>query len=82
VERLESPQAASLFLKLINVRDDRSIALVTNVDFEKWCGYLSDPPLAMAFRTGSRTARPTSSSTASRTELIGRSERRTSSGPS
>ena len=49
VERLESPQAASLLYKLINVRDDRSTALVTNVDFEKWGEYLGDPPLAMAF---------------------------------
>ena len=49
VERLESPQAASLLYKLINVRDERSTALVTNVDFEKWGEYLGDPPLAMAF---------------------------------
>ena len=49
VERLESPQAASLLYKLINVRDDRSTALVTNVDFEKWGDYLGDPPLASAF---------------------------------
>jgi DNA replication protein DnaC len=49
MERLESPQAASLLYKLINVRGDRSTALVTNVDFEKWGEYLGDPPLAMAF---------------------------------
>src|SRR5208337_894072 len=49
VERLESPQAASLLYKLINVRGDQSTALVTNVDFEKWGEYLGDPPLAMAF---------------------------------
>jgi DNA replication protein DnaC len=49
VERLESPQAASLLYKLINVRDERSTALMTNVDFEKWGEYLGDPPLAMAF---------------------------------
>jgi DNA replication protein DnaC len=49
VERLESPQAASLLYKLINVRDERSTALVTNVDFENWGEYLGDPPLAMAF---------------------------------
>jgi DNA replication protein DnaC len=49
VERLESPQAASLLFKLINVRGDRSTALMTNVDFEKWGEYLGDPPLAMAF---------------------------------
>ena len=49
VERLESPQATGLLYKLINVRGDRSTALVTNVDFEKWGEYLGDPPLAMAF---------------------------------
>jgi DNA replication protein DnaC len=37
-----------LLFKLINVRDERSTALVTNVDFEKWGEYLGDPPLAMA----------------------------------
>ena len=47
VERMESPHAASLLYKLINVRDDRSTALVTNVDFEKWGEYMGDPPLAM-----------------------------------
>jgi DNA replication protein DnaC len=49
VERLESPQAASLLYKLINARHGRSTALVTNIDFEKWSEYLGDPPLAMAF---------------------------------
>ena len=49
VERLESPQAASLLYKLINVRGERSTALVTNIDFENWGEYLGDPPLAMAF---------------------------------
>ena len=49
VERLESPQAASLLYKLISVRSDWSTALVTNVDFEAWGEYLGDPPLAMAF---------------------------------
>ena len=49
VERLESPQAASLLYKLINVRSGRSTALVTNVDFEAWDDYLGDPPLVMAF---------------------------------
>jgi DNA replication protein DnaC len=49
VERRESPQAASLMYKLINVRDGRSTALVTNIDFEAWSDYLGDPPLAMAF---------------------------------
>jgi DNA replication protein DnaC len=49
VERLESPQAASLLYKLINARSGRSTALVTNIDFEAWGEYLGDPPLAMAF---------------------------------
>jgi DNA replication protein DnaC len=49
VERLEAPQAASLLYKLINARNGRSTALVTNVDFEAWGEYLGDPPLAMAF---------------------------------
>jgi DNA replication protein DnaC len=49
VERRESPQAASLLYKLINVRGGRSTALVTNIDFEAWGEYLGDPPLAMAF---------------------------------
>jgi DNA replication protein DnaC len=49
VERWESPQAASLLYKLINVRSGRSTAWVTNIDFEAWGEYLGDPPLAMAF---------------------------------
>ncbi len=49
VERLESPQAASLLYKLINARSGRSTALLTNIDFEGWGEYLGDPPLAMAF---------------------------------
>jgi DNA replication protein DnaC len=49
VERRESPQAASLLYKLINVRSERSTALVTNIEFEAWGEYLGDPPLAMAF---------------------------------
>lgn len=49
VERLESPQAASLLYKLINARSERSTAVVTNIDFEAWGEYLGDPPLAMAF---------------------------------
>ena len=49
VERRESPQAASLLYKLINVRSGRSTVLVTNIDFEAWGEYLGDPPLAMAF---------------------------------
>jgi DNA replication protein DnaC len=49
LERIESPEAASLLFKLINARGGRATALVTNIDFEAWGGYLADPPLAMAF---------------------------------
>ena len=49
LERIESPQAASLLYKLINVRGGRSTALVTNIDFDGWGNYWGDPPLAMAF---------------------------------
>jgi DNA replication protein DnaC len=35
--------------KVVDARSEqRSIALVTNVDFEAWGEYLGDPPLAMA----------------------------------
>jgi len=50
IERLESPQAASLFYKIIDARSQQgSTVLVTNIDFEAWGDYLGDPPLAMAF---------------------------------
>jgi len=50
LERIDCPQAANLLYKVIEVRyPRRSIALVTNVDFESWNDYLGDPPLAMAF---------------------------------
>ena len=50
IERLEASQAASLLYKLIDARSQqRSTALVTNIDFEAWGEYLGDPPLAMAF---------------------------------
>ncbi len=49
LERIESPQAASLLYKLINARSGRSTALVTNIDFDAWGDYWGDPPLAMAF---------------------------------
>ena len=50
VERLECPEAAHLLYKVIAARNQqRSTALVTNVDFDKWGEYLSDGPLAMAF---------------------------------
>jgi len=50
IERLEARQAASLLYKVIDARSQqRSTALVTNIDFEAWGEYLGDPPLAMAF---------------------------------
>jgi len=49
LERIESPEAASLLYKFINARSGRSTALVTNIEFEAWGSYLGDPPLAMAF---------------------------------
>ena len=49
LERIESPQAASLLYKLINVRGGRSTALVTNIDFDGRGNYWGDPPLAIAF---------------------------------
>lgn len=50
LERLDCPQAANLLYKVIEARyPRRSIALITNVDFEAWSDYLGDPPLAMAF---------------------------------
>ena len=58
VERLESPQAASLLYKLINVRDERSTALETNVDFEKWGEYWATRRWRWRSWTGSWTGRP------------------------
>ena len=50
IERAEAPQAASLLYKIIDARSQqRSTALVTNIDFDAWSDYLGDPPLAMAF---------------------------------
>ena len=50
IERAEAGRAASLLYKLIDARSPkRSTALVTNIDFEAWDEYLSDPPLVMAF---------------------------------
>jgi DNA replication protein DnaC len=50
IERLECPEAAHLLYKVIASRNQqRSTALVTNVDFERWGEYLADGPLAMAF---------------------------------
>ena len=49
IERGMSPQAASLWYKIIDARSQRaSTALVTNIDFESWSDYLGDAPLAMA----------------------------------
>jgi DNA replication protein DnaC len=50
IERLEARQAASLLYKVIDARSQqRSTALVTNIDFDAWGEYLGDAPLAMAF---------------------------------
>lgn len=49
VERMESPQSASLLYKVVDARHRKgSIALVTNIDFEAWGEYLGDAPLSMA----------------------------------
>lgn len=49
LERAEAPQAASLLYKVVQARSEqRSTALVTNIDFEAWGEYLGDAPLAMA----------------------------------
>jgi len=49
IERADSPQAASLWYKIIDARSQRaSTALITNIDFESWAEYLGDAPLAMA----------------------------------
>ena len=49
LERTEAPQAASLLYKVVDARNEqRSTALVTNIDFKAWGEYLGDPPLAMA----------------------------------
>lgn len=49
IERQEARHAASLLYKVIDARSQqRSTALVTNIDFEAWGEYLGDPPLAMA----------------------------------
>lgn len=51
IECTECPQADHLMYKVIASRNQkRSTALVTNVDFDKWCEYLADGPLAMALR--------------------------------
>lgn len=49
IEREASAQAAGLLYKIIDSRGpQRSTALVTNIDFDRWGEYLGDPPLAMA----------------------------------
>ena len=49
LEREASAQVASLLYKIIDTRGpQRSTALVTNIDFDAWSDYLSDPPLVMA----------------------------------
>jgi DNA replication protein DnaC len=49
IERSETPQAANLLYKIIDIRSQRSTTVVTNIDFDAWNTYLDDPPLAMAF---------------------------------
>lgn len=49
IERSLSPQAASLWYKIIDARSQQhSTALITNIDFSDWTEYLGDAPLAMA----------------------------------
>lgn len=49
IERSLCPQAASLWYKIIDARNQRvSTALVTNIDFDAWAEYLGDTHLAMA----------------------------------
>jgi DNA replication protein DnaC len=48
IERSLCPQAASLWYKIIDARQQCSTALITNIDFEAWAEYLGDAPLAMA----------------------------------
>ena len=49
IERAVCPQAASLWYKIIDARSQqRSTALITNIDFSDWAEYLGDAPLAMA----------------------------------
>ena len=49
VERSLSPQATSLWYKIIDARSQKgSTALITNIDFEEWAKYLGDAQLAMA----------------------------------
>lgn len=49
IERTEAPQAANLLYKIVDARyQQRSTALITNIDFDAWADYLGDPPLAMA----------------------------------
>ena len=50
IERKETSQTTNLLYKIIDARSQqRSTALVTNIDFDAWGEYLGDPPLAMAF---------------------------------
>ena len=49
IERKLCPQAASLWYKIIDARSqERSTALITNIDFSDWADYLGDATLAMA----------------------------------
>lgn len=49
IERLESPQSASLIYKVVDARYRKgSTVVLTNIDFDYWNDYLGDPPLSMA----------------------------------
>lgn len=49
IERLESPESASLIYKVVDARYRKgSTVVVTNIDFDFWNDYLGDPPLSMA----------------------------------
>ena len=49
IEREQSPQGLSLLYKVIEKRGSRrSMALITNIDFDAWNEYLDDGPLVMA----------------------------------
>jgi DNA replication protein DnaC len=51
IEREQTPQALSLLYKVIDRRCTRcSTALITNIDFDDWNEYLSDPVMVMALQ--------------------------------
>jgi DNA replication protein DnaC len=48
LELREYPEAPSLLYKVIDTRQHRSTALVTNIEFKSWTDYFRDPSLTMA----------------------------------